>query len=411
VTTAGAGPSWKRAATRSPWWSWPNFRSGRRSVVPPYLHQAAENTASRYAPREVIDLLTRALVLLRQLPATAERLQQELAIQLALGPAWVAMQGYGAPEVMHAYSRARVLCQQLGDTSQLFPVLYGLWSVARLGVALQTAQDLAEELFHLAQSSHDPACLLIAHSAIVLWLLGTPDQALTRVYDAFPLAQELAHPPSLAYVLSIVAGVHQLRREPQAVREQAEAMAALSTAHGFAFYLATSTIYQGAVLATQGQHAEALGQMHQGLAARQATGAVMAWRPYFLTRLAEASAQAGQPEEGERLLAEAQTVLETTGERWWEAEVHRLRGELLWRHVMPEVSQVETCFLQALAVARCQQAKSLELRAAMSLARLWQQQGKRQAAHTLLAEVYHWFSEGLETADLQEARALLAALS
>ena len=137
----------------------------------------------------------------------------------------------------------------------------------------------------------------------------------------------------------------------------------------------------------------------------------MAWRPYVLTLLAEALAQDGQLEEGGRLLAEAQTLLETTGERWWEAEVHRLRGELLLRHTSPDTSQAETCFHQALAVARRQQAKSLELRAAMSLARLWQQQGKQQAAHTMLAEVFHWFSEGFETADLQEAKALLEALT
>ena len=426
-----------------------------------YLHQAAENAVQRSAPREAITLLTRALTLLEYLSEMPERLHQELAIQLALGPVWVAMKGYGAPEVAHAYSRARVLCQRAGSMPQLFPVLYGRWSVARLGAALQTVQELAEELFRLAQSPHDPTRLLIAHhalattyflrgelalahahaqqsnalyhlqqhralalphgfhpgliclahGAVVLWLLGAPDQALTQVYDAFSLAQELGHPPSLAYVLSIVDVVHQLRRELPAVHEQAEALVALSAAHGFAFYLATGTIFRGMALAVQGQYAEAIEHMHQGMAARQATGAVGIWQPYFMTFLAEAIMQARQFDEGMRLLVEAQTVLESTGERWWEAEVHRLHGELLWRRARAEASQAETYFQQALAVARRQQAKSLELRAAMSLARLWQQQGKRAEAYQLLAEIYRCFTEGLDTADLQEAKALIAVLT
>ena len=152
-------------------------------------------------------------------------------------------------------------------------------------------------------------------------------------------------------------------------------------------------------------------QIQEGLAALQTTGAVGVWRPYFLTLLAEAAAQAGEPDEGIHRLNEAQTLLENTGECWWETEVHRLHGELLWRHARADASQAETRFLQALAVARRQQAKSLELRAATSLARLWQQQGRRAEAHQLLAESYGWFTEGFDTADLQEARALLQALA
>jgi adenylate cyclase len=256
-----------------------------------------------------------------------------------------------------------------------------------------------------------PGLICLAHGAIVLWLLGTPDQALTRVYDAFALAQELAHPPTLVFTLSIVNVVHQLRREPQAIRSQAEALVALCTAHGFAFYLASGTIFQGIALAAHGQFTEALEHMHQGMTARQATGAVGIWQPYFLTFLAEATVQAGQFEAGMCLLAEAQALLESTGERWWEAEVHRLHGALLWQHARADASQAETRFLHALAVARRQQAKPLELRAATSLARLWQQQGKRAEAHQLLAEIYGWFTEGFDTADLQEARTLLQALT
>jgi predicted ATPase/DNA-binding winged helix-turn-helix (wHTH) protein len=430
----------------------------RRAVR--YLYQAAENAAQRYAPREVIDLLTRALALLRQLPEAPERLHQELDIQMALGPAWMAIKGFVAPEVEHAYTRARELCQQMGDTPQLFPALYGVWSFARVAGALQTAQELAEQLLRLAQSppdstrlfvahhalastyfyrgelasahthaqqgnalynpeqhralallhGFDPEVICLSHGAVVLWLLGAPDQALARVYDAFTLAQELAHPPSLAFVLFFVTVVHQFRREPQAAGEQAEALVALCTAHGFALYLATGIIFRGGAMAAQGHAEEAIVLIQQGLAALQATGAVGLWRPYFLTLLAEATAQAGQPEVGGRLLAEAQTVLETTGERWWEAEVYRRRGELLWRRAIPEASQAETYLLQALTLARRQQAKSLELRTAISLSRLWQQ-GKRTEARQLLVEVYGGFTEGFDTADLQEAKALLDELA
>jgi predicted ATPase len=425
-----------------------------------YLYQAAENASHRSAPREVIDLLNRALALCRQLPETSERLHQELAIQMALGPAWMALKGFAAPEAGHAYTRARALCEQVGDTSLLFPTIYGLWLFSLIDGALQTAQELATQLLRLAQASEDSPCLLLASwalattcwhrgvfpqaltharhgvalynpqhhrelalryvfdpgvacratGAITLWLLGAPDQALAGVHEALSAAQGLASPLSLAFALATAMVIHQYRREPRATGEQAAGLLALCTTYGPAQYVAMGTLFQGWVLAVQGPCEEALVQMRQSVAAFRATGAAMAWQPLLLTLLAEASAQVGQPEEGVRLLAEAQTVLETTGERWWEAEVHRLRGELLLQHALPETSQAETSLRQALAVARRQQAKSLELRAALSLSRLWQQQGKRAVAHKLLAPIYGWFTEGFDTADLQEAQALLEAL-
>jgi predicted ATPase len=284
--------------------------------------------------------------MLPTVPETSERLQQELDIQIALVPAWMVIKGYGAPEVEHACARARELCQQVGNTSQLFLALQGMWRYSQVAGALQTAQELAEQLLQLAQSTHDSAHLLVAHwalsrtyahrgelglarehaqqglalynpqqhctlafhygsdprviflsvDAIALWLLGAPDQALARMHDALPLAQALAHPPSLAYALFFVILIHQLRCEPQAASEQAEALVALCMAHGLALYLAAGTIFQGEALAAQGQPEEAMVQIQQGLAALQATGAVGVWRPYFLTLLAEASAQAGQSE-------------------------------------------------------------------------------------------------------------------
>ena len=167
---------------------------------------------------------------------------------------------------------------------------------------------------------------------------------------------------------------------------------------------------RGWALAMQGQGAEGLTQLRQGLDAYRATGAEFQ-RPHFLSMLAEVHRSLGQPEAGLTALSEALALVETTGERYYEAELHRLKGELLLQQAAPEVSHAETCFQQALDIARRQQAKSLELRAAMSLGRLWQQQGKRQEAQALLAGVYHWFTEGFDTADLQEAKALLHAVS
>jgi predicted ATPase len=207
--------------------------------------------------------------------------------------------------------------------------------------------------------------------------------------------------------------LQQFRREPQAVYEQAETAIALCTEQGFAYYLAWGTTMQGWARVAQGQDEAGLVQMRRGLAALRATGAALRL-PYYLALLAEACGQTGQAAEGLALLAEALALVDTTGERWWEAELQRLQGELLLHAecgVQNAELVAEESFQQALAVARRQYARSLELRAAMSLSRLWQRQGKRIEAHQLLAEIYNWFTEGFDTADLQEAKALLEALA
>ena len=206
-----------------------------------------------------------------------------------------------------------------------------------------------------------------------------------------------------------VAVVSQLRRDVPAVREQAEAAGALSTAQGFPLWVAMGTSLRGWALAVQSQDEKGIVQVREGIAAWQATGAALLVS-YFSALLADACDHLGHPEDGLQALAEAHALVEQHEERWWEAEVKRLRGVLLLRQPMPQQEEAETCFHQALAIARQQQAKSLELRASMSLARLWQQQDKRQDAYDLLAPVYNWFTEGLDTADLQDAKALLAEL-
>ena len=431
----------------------------------PYWQRAGQRAVERSANLEAIEHLTRGLDVLKTLPDTPERAQQELDLQTTLGPALMVTKGMGAPEVLQAYARARELCQQVGETPQLCQVLWGLWVFYLMRMELQTARELGEHLLSLAQQVGDPALLLNAHyalgntlnylgelttaqahfaqgitlydrqqhrshagldpgvaciyyAAVTLWWLGYPDQALQRSHEALTLAQELAHPFSLANALFFAAWLHHLRREWPLTHERAEAVRALATEQGFAQFVAGGTFFRGCALAEwdpapgagQGQAEAGMAQMQQGLAAWRATGAKVL-RPYGLALLAKASAQMGQHEAGLALLAEALTVLNDTGERRWEAELYRLKGEILLAHAAGHDAEAEICFRQALDVARRQQAKSWELRAAMSLSRLWQRQGKRTEARELLAPIYGWFTEGFDTADLQEARALLEALS
>ena len=227
--------------------------------------------------------------------------------------------------------------------------------------------------------------------------------------ESLTLAQELSHPHSLAFVLVFAAILHRLCGEVQAVYARADAATRLAAEQGIAQWFAGGTILRGWAVAAQGQTAEGLAQIHQGLVAWRAAWAE-ALRPFWLALLAEAHATGGDPAGGLHGLAEALVLVETTGELWYEAELYRLKGDLLLRQAVPDTRQAEACLQQALAVARRQQAKAWELRTAISLSRLWQQQGRRDEAHALLAPVYHWFTEGFDTADLQDAKALLEEL-
>ena len=245
---------------------------------------------------------------------------------------------------------------------------------------------------------------------LTLWFLGYPEQALAHVHDALALAHELSHPFSLGFARLFAAFVYQWRRDMPAVQEQAEAAVALATEQGFPLWAAGGTSVRGWALAMQGQGEEGMAQIRQGIVAYRATGQRCS-SAYFCTVLAEVSAHLGHTEDGLQALAEAHTLVEQQEERYWEAEVCRLRGVLLLRQPETSQAEAETWLRRALDVARRQQAKSLELRAAMSLARLWQRQGKRGEARELLAPIYDWFTEGFDTADLQEAKRLLEDLS
>jgi predicted ATPase len=247
-------------------------------------------------------------------------------------------------------------------------------------------------------------------AAVVLWLLGYPDKALRQLHAAHALGQEVVHPPSQAFAKMLTAIAHQLRRDTDAAHEQAEALIALATEQGFALFRAIGGILRGGTRIALGQPGEQIGQIRRDLAAVRETGSAL-WEPYFLGLLADVYAEDGQVEAGLATLEEALAAAQATGERMVEAELYRLQGSLLLRQPGTPQAEVETCFQRALDVARRQEAKSLELRAAMSLSRLWHQEGKRQEAHDLLAGVYAWFTEGFDTADLQEAKALLEELA
>ncbi|UCB47624.1 MAG: hypothetical protein JSW56_10595, partial [Deltaproteobacteria bacterium] len=425
-----------------------------------YWHQAGKRATQRSALVEAINLLTKGLGVLMTLPDTLERARQELDMQTTLGPALMAVKGFASLDTERAYARARELCQEVGETPQLFPVLHGLWRFYMVRAEFQAMRELAEQLFGMAQRVQDPALLLEAHrvmgqtmfwlgemaparahseqgmalydpqqhrshafvygqdpsvicrgfAAWTIWLFGYPDQSLQSIHEAMTLAQELAHPFSLAIALLMTAVVHQFRREAQAVQERAEALIALSSEQGFPYWLVQGTILRGWALTAQGEGAEGIAQIHQGLVARRAAG-VELHRPYFLALLAEGDGKVGQTEEGLTVLNEALATVSNTEERNWEAELQRLKGELLLMQRGRKVGEAEECFRQALDIARRQQAKSLELRAAMSLSRLWQQQRKQEEAHQLLAEIYGWFTEGFDTADLKEAKVLLEELA
>jgi predicted ATPase len=267
----------------------------------------------------------------------------------------------------------------------------------------------------------DPGVLRSVFTAYTLWSLGYADAALQRLQAMFTLAQELAHPFSEAVAQGGAACIQQLRRDIPDTQARAEATLTLAIEQGFPYWMASGAILRGWALAVQGQAEEGISHMQQGLAAYRATGAEYC-RPFWLAMLAEAYGQVGRADEGLRALDEALAHVDKTGERFWEAELYRLQGELLLIQgteqgrahtaapALPIMAEAETRFVRALDIAHRQQARSYELRAATSLGRLWQRQGKRQEAYNLLAPVYGWFTEGFDTADLQEARTLLEEL-
>jgi predicted ATPase len=425
-----------------------------------HWQKAGQKAVERSANAEAVSHFNRALELLQTLPESPERFQQELALQLALGTPLIATKGFASPQVGRVYARARELCQQAGNAPQLFPVLWGQWVSYTARAEHGVARELAEQCLRLAESAKDTVLLVEAHHALgvtltglaefapglehldyvivhhdpmqtgslafgqdpkvvclsqaawTLWIHGYPDQALKRNEEAITLAQKLSHPYSLAAALNFGSMVHQLRQDAQTTAELAEAGGKLSAEQEFTHWMIWSSVMRGWVMTQRGQIGNGIVQMREGVATYRATGAeVMV--PYFLGLLAEAHGKAGQNKEGLSVLDEAQAVVNRSRECWWEAELYRLKGELTLNQtrVHEPSSELQKAaaeyFHQALNIAARLSAKSLELRATMSLSRLWSEQGKKLDARRILTETYSWFKEGFETADLVKAKILI----
>ena len=431
--------------------------AGLGEIAIPYWQQAGNKAQQGSAHKEAITYFTTALEVLHPLPETEARLSQEIVLQRSLGVSLLAIRGFAAPEVAAAYSRARELCQRVGNIDQLFPVLFGLWGFHHLKMEWQRTRDLAEELLTLVHQHQTAGHLLMAHRALgdtlhwlgefgaarehleqgialydaerhrsytmlygqdpligcqcymaeTLWMLGYPEQALRMVYAAIASAEQVAHPFSVANALTWSYIHHGRRREWQLVLEQAEKLRVLTEEQGFSQWLAQSKAARNKALIMLGQHND-LEQMRQGNEARRRTGA--RHRVNIFVGDAEALRFTGQAAEGLEVINQGLLMVEETGEGNYEAEVYRLKGELLLELSEANQPEAENCFRQALSIARTQQAKSWELRAATSLARLWQAQNKRKDAYDLLVPLYSWFTEGFNTADLKDAKVLLDEL-
>ena len=424
----------------------------------PYLLQAGQKAVRMSANQEAIAHFTRGLELLQALPDTPQRCHQEFVLQLALSAPYIATRGWGAPEVGQACRRARELSRQIGQLPQLPSLLNLLYQFYLIRAEHETALELAQEILAVAQQGQDPLQIAFplgssgissfyvgdftsararqeqtfaaydreAHRALAfiygqdlgvlqlgylsrtMWFLGYPDRAAALNREAITLAQELEHPFSQALAFAMACWTRIKRREVAAAREQAEAVIRIAAPRGFVFFESMGLCFQGWAQIQEGTIEAGMGQIRQSMARLRATGTEF-HRPQFLSWLAEGHARAGEVEAGLALLVEALDLVEKTGERYYAAEVHRLKADLLWMQGNGQAAEVD--YQQALQVSRRQSARSLELRAALSLSRLWQAQGKPEQARSLLAEIYGWFTEGFDTPDLQDARAVLDQLT
>jgi class 3 adenylate cyclase/predicted ATPase len=419
--------------------------------------KAGHSSAARSTMAEAVAQFQKGLDQLALLPDDPERQRQELELRSALGAVLQAVKGLAAPETGHAYARARELWEQLDSPSEFLQVPYGQSFHHMVRGELDLAQRLAEDLLRLSRRRNDSAGLVLGHLsssrnlmlggrfvssrshleevlalydpiyhrslahqagfhpqndsqailAIVLFCLGYSDQALARSNAAIAAAQRLAHPPSLASSLYLGATLLSHVGDNAALGERVDQLIAVTTEQGFPLWRAAGTTFRGWVKVKNGDATEGISLLRRGSAAYRATGAEV-WMPYYIALLARACEIAGQIEESLTLLDDALQIAERTGERWFASELNRHKGQLLLRQGHSEAA--EELYRKALSVAEEQGAKLWELRAAASLARLRRDQGNRAEARDLLAPVYGWFTEGFDTPDLKEAKALLDEL-
>ena len=427
-----------------------------------YYYKAGELAVRRSANREAVAHFTKSLALLSELPSTPERDQQELSLQLALGAPLIALNGLAAPAVERTYGRARELCKDQAETTLNFAILLGLHAFYIVRGRLEVGLEFARRSFRVAQKIQDSECILeaeaylgsslfwngdilgakdhlehatslydpqkhaahaffygidpgvVAYSMLARtsWILGYPDKASPYTQEALSIATRLAHAHSSAFATSYASLLYGFRGDWLDCQKWAEETVALASEHSLPLWLGLGIFEQGMAVAERTQGREELENIAEGISIYRSTGAEVALTEQ-LTAQAIWCGKTKSVTEGKRILREALTIAQQNSEGYWEAELYRCQGELflLSEEGASSVHRVEKCFRQALEIARQQEAKSLELRAAMSMSRLWQEQGKVTAAYELLAPIYEWFTEGFETADLKEAKALLEALA
>jgi class 3 adenylate cyclase/predicted ATPase len=422
-----------------------------------YWGKAGRRSAARSALAEAAAQFRKGLDQLVLLADTPERQRQELEFWIALGAVLFVVKGHAAPETGQAYARARELWEQLGSPSEFLQIPFGQCLYHEARAELDLGRRLGEDLLRLSGQRNDFAGLVLGHLSLgrtlmaggsfapsrshleeafalydaiyygslvhqvgyhpqvllqawlglVFFCLGFPDQALARASGAIAEARELAHPPSLAVSSGLGARLLSLVGDDAALDERVAQLVAVATEQGFPFWRAHGTIFHGWVKVKNGDVAEGMSILRSGTTAYRATGARL-WMPHFTALLASAYEIAGQIDEAVTQLDDALQLVERTGERWLEAEIHRHKGELLLRQGHTEAAEELHC--KALSIAREQEAKLWELRAATSLARLRREQGRRAEARDLLAPVHGWFTEGFDTPDLKDAKALLDEL-
>jgi class 3 adenylate cyclase/predicted ATPase len=426
-----------------------------------YWLKAGRRSRARSADSEAISQLSKGLALLESLPESRERDAQELELLTTLGPAYIAARGYAAPEVGPTLHRAGELCRRSGDERQLLGITLGLWEWHIVRGDLRLCVDLAADGMALAERLNDPGVWMealfmpgvtnfyraqfadarecyekalssyddhertkawAAHTghnasvthrcylALTLWHLGFADQALQVDRESRALAHAIGHAFSLGHAVDFSACLHQFCRLGAETQTAGEQETAIATEQGFPLWHACGTLHRAAGMLQQGRCAEALPLLLKGLDAFRATGAVVRV-PYYLGMLGDAYTQAGRFQEAHQSFNEALAIAERNDDRFAEAELHRLRGELLLAESPEQAVAAEDCFQQALATAVRQQSLAWQLRAATSLARLWQRQGRKGEAHAALAAVYDRFTEGFTTPDLVDAKALLQSLA
>ena len=428
----------------------------RRAVQ--YHRHAADTARQRCAYREAIEHLTVSLELLKTVPDSPERIQDEISLCCALGIALTATEGYASVAVERMFNRAHVLWQQAESIAPPFPILHGLWGFANVRAELPTAITFGQQLSKVASSTQDPFHVSLANNALgssFFWqgnivaaqqhyeqslalhdlcatnspdsvdnpsvlafsslsvinsYLGNLEQAQTYADKALALAQEHSHYHSLAMARCHIAALYQVSHNFSVTQDIAGAGITLSAEKGFPYCLACSTIQYGWARAMQTGGREGIEQIHAGVAAYRATGAVL-WQAHFLALLAEAQLAAGQTIECLATLTEGLSLAQTRGMLLPEADLYRIKGDLLLQSALHiSHAEAETCFLRSIDITRRQQARTLELRATLHLTRLWHQQGKSDRARRTLIPVYEWFSQRPETAEVQEARNLLSEM-